>query len=153
MVYRHYVVAVDCCMHQHFPNEMRIRSIESRDSMTHRYEMITICRAAARDDDVAEAAATLHLNTSRDVTSCARLGGDGGAPGMQAGLLEPKNKPVQVLSGRGPGQAARGGREKCLRATFRPKSVRSRQNRRFEMALRSRYRNAPRIKTTEHTKK
>ena len=59
--------------------------------------------------------ATLHLDTSRDVTPRARSGAAGGAPGMQEALLEPRNKPVQVLSGRSPGKAAHGGREKRLR--------------------------------------
>ena len=58
--------------------------------------------------------ATLHLDTSRDVTSRARLGAAGGVPGMQEVLLEPRNMPVQVLSGRSPGKAARGEREKRL---------------------------------------
>ena len=54
----------------------------------------------------------MHLDTSRDVTSRARLGAAGGVPGMQEVLLEPRNMPVQVLSGRSPGKAARGEREK-----------------------------------------
>ena len=33
---------------------------------------------------------------------------------MQEVLLEPRNMPVQVLSGRSPGKAARGEREKRL---------------------------------------
>ena len=44
----------------------------------------------------------MHLDTSRDVTPRARLGAAGGAPGIQEVLLEPRNKPVQVLSGRSP---------------------------------------------------
>ena len=37
-----------------------------------------------------------------------------GVPGMQEVLLEPRNNPVQVLSGRPPGKAAHRGREKRL---------------------------------------
>ena len=61
--------------------------------------------------------ATLHLDTSRDVTPRARSGAAGGAPGMQQALLQPRNKPVQVLGGRSPGNAAHGGREKRLRTS------------------------------------
>ena len=57
----------------------------------------------------------MHLDTSRDVTPRARSGDAGGVPGMQEALLEPRNKPVQVLSGRSPGKAAHEGREKRLR--------------------------------------
>ena len=53
----------------------------------------------------------MHLDTSRDVTPRARLGTAVGVPGMQEVLLEPRNGPVQVLSGRPPGKAAHGGRE------------------------------------------
>ena len=56
----------------------------------------------------------MHLDTSRDVTPRARLGTAVGVPGMQEVLLEPRNGPVQVLSGRPPGKAAHGGREKRL---------------------------------------
>eukprot|EP01043_Picozoa_sp_COSAG02_P008717 COSAG02_NODE_284_length_25691_cov_14.733354_19_plen_62_part_00 len=49
---------------------------------------------AARRDDVAVGVATLHVDTSRDVTSHAHLGPPGGAPGMQEVLLKPRNKPV-----------------------------------------------------------
>ena len=38
--------------------------------------------------------ATLHLDTSHDVTSRARLGAAGDAAGTQEGLLEPRNEPV-----------------------------------------------------------
>ena len=58
----------------------------------------------------------MHLDTSRDVTPRARLRAAGGAPGMQEGLLEPRNKAVQVLSGSAPGKATHWGREKWLRA-------------------------------------
>ena len=56
----------------------------------------------------------MHLDTSRDVTPRARLGTAVGVPGMQEVLLEPRNNPVQVLSGRPPGKAAHGGHEKRL---------------------------------------
>ena len=56
----------------------------------------------------------MHLDTSRDVTPRARLGTAVGVPGMQEVILEPGSKPVQVLSGRSPGKAAHGGREKRL---------------------------------------
>ena len=62
--------------------------------------------------------ATLHLDTSHDVTPRARLGGAEGVPGMQAVLLEPRNKPVQVLSGRPPGQGTHGGCKKRLRTSL-----------------------------------
>ena len=58
----------------------------------------------------------MHLDTSRDVTPRARSGAAGGAPGMQEGLLEPRNKAVQVLSGSAPGKATHWGREKWLQA-------------------------------------
>ena len=54
----------------------------------------------------------MHLDTSRDVTPRARLRAAGGVPGIQAVLLEPRNKPVQVFSSRTPGQGTHGGREK-----------------------------------------
>ena len=56
----------------------------------------------------------MHLDTSRDVTPRARLGAAVGVPRMQVVLLEPKNKPVHVSSGRSPGKAAHRGREKRL---------------------------------------
>ena len=59
----------------------------------------------------------MHLDTSRDVTPRARLEAAGGVPGMQAVLLEPRNKSVQVLGGRTPGQGTREGREKRLRTS------------------------------------
>ena len=79
--------------------------------------MIWSCRARPRADprdDDAAGAATLHLDTSRDVTPRARLGAAGGAPGTQEGLLEPRNTPVQVLSGSAPGKATSWGREKWV---------------------------------------
>ena len=48
----------------------------------------------------------MHLDTSRDVTPRARSGAAGDAPGTQEGLLELRNKPVQVLGGRVPGKGA-----------------------------------------------
>ena len=89
--------------------------------MSHEIMRIDSCCAAGRADprgDVAGGGATLHLDTSRDVTPRARLGAAEGAPGMQAVLLEPRNKPVQVLSGRTPGQGTHGGREKRLRTSL-----------------------------------
>ena len=95
----------------------------------------------------------MHLDTSRDVTPRARLGAPGGAPGMQAVLLEPRNKSVQVVSGSPPGQGTHGAREKRLRTSspHHPSAVA--KKRPFETALLNRYRAAPGIKMAEGAKK
>ena len=95
----------------------------------------------------------MHLDTSRDVTPRARLRAAGGAPGMQEGLLEPRNKPVQVLSGRTPGQGTHGGRKKRLRTSLPHDPSAAAKKRPFETALLNRYSNGPEIKMGEGAKK
>ena len=95
----------------------------------------------------------MHLDTSRDVTPRARLGAAEGAPGMQAVLLEPRNKPVQVLSGRTPGQGTHAGREKRLRTSLPHDPSAAAKKRPFETALLNRYSNGPGIKMVEAAQK
>ena len=59
----------------------------------------------------------IHIDTSRDVTPRACLGGAAGAPGTQAGLLELVSAAVPVLTGVGQGKATHWARKKWLRAT------------------------------------
>ena len=88
----------------------------------------------------------MHLDTSRDVTPRARSGAAGSVPGMQEALLEPRNKPNQVLSGRTPGQGTHGGREKRLRTSLAHDPSAVAKNDLFETVLRSRLSNAARVK-------
>ena len=95
----------------------------------------------------------MHLDTSRDVTPRARLRAAGGVPGIQAVLLEPRNKSVQVLSGRTPGQGTHGGREKRLRTSLPHDPSAAAKKRPFKTALLNRYSNGPEIKMGEAAKK
>ena len=59
----------------------------------------------------------MHLDTSRDVTSRARLGGADGTAGTQVGLLELISASVLVLAGRAEQRVVSWHREKGLRAS------------------------------------
>ena len=58
-----------------------------------------------------------HLDTSRDVTSRALLGGADDTAGKQVGLLKLISASVLVLTGRAEQKVVRWHREKCLRAS------------------------------------